>query len=290
MTAIDLPHLQSWVGRQDVREQVIDPFPARALAALLNREQLPTQGDALPLPWHWLYFLDTPLRSAIGCDGHPARGSFLPPVPLPRRMWAAGHLKASGDLHIGEAARRTSTVRSVELKEGKTGALVFVTVEHLLEQGGRVCLHEEQHIVYRDAPTGPAPLPPGEAAQATADWTATLVPDPALLFRYSALTYNGHRIHYDRDYAVQQEFYPGLVVHGPLIATLLLDLLQREQPAAAITDFRFRALRPAFEGEPMRLCSLGRGQEVDLWTSGPQDKIGMRMNATLAQGALHCHP
>ncbi|MEO8297347.1 MAG: acyl-CoA dehydrogenase [Burkholderiales bacterium] len=280
--AIDIEHLRGWVGRQQVAEQTIEPYPARALAGLLDQPQAPVAGDPLPLPWHWLYFLDTPSRAGTGPDGHPKRGGFLPPVPLPRRMWAAGKLQITQPLVIGAAARRVSTVRSVELKEGKTGPLVFVTLDHELLQGDRLCLREEQNLVYREAPAAPAPLPPGEAAATTSAWSATVVPDPVLLFRFSALTYNGHRIHYDRDYATQQEFYPALVVHGPLLATLLLDLLQRERPGAAISEFRFRAQRPAFDTDPVKLCGAIDGAQVKLWTVDPQGMVGMSATATLA--------
>ena len=280
--AIDLTHLRTWVGREQASEQAIDPFPARALAGLLDRPQVPAEGDPLPLPWHWLYFLDAPARAQLGTDGHPQRGGFLPPVPLPRRMWAAGRLQAHAPLLIGRIARKVSTVRSVDLKEGKSGPLVFVTVDHALSQDGRLCLQEEQNIVYRDAPQAPAPLPPGEPAPAQAAWQRALVPDASLLFRYSALTYNGHRIHYDRDYAVREEFYPALVVHGPLLATWLLDLLQTERANATLTGFSFRALRPTFDGAPLAFCGLPTAQGADLWTRDAEGFIGMKASATLA--------
>jgi len=272
---LDLPHLQQWVGRTQSVEQVLDPFPARALAALLDREQAPGEGDPLPLPWHWLYFLEAPSRAGTGADGHPRRGGFLPPVPLPRRMWASGEMVVHAPLRLGRPARKTSTVESVELKQGQAGALVFVTVGHEFEQDGRPCLSERQHIVYREAPTAPAPLPPGEPAPDAADWSRTVTPDPVLLFRYSALTYNGHRIHYDRDYATREEFYPALVVHGPLIATLLLDLAARERPRAEPARFSFRARRPAFDTDALGLHGRPQGDEVRLWTTDPAGFVGM---------------
>jgi 3-methylfumaryl-CoA hydratase len=279
---IDLAHLRGWVGREQVMTQAIDPFPARALAGLLDRATAPGEGDALPLPWHWLYFLDAPARAATGADGHPLRGGFLPPVPLPRRMWAGGRLQVHAPLRIGRIAQKVSTVRSVDLKEGKTGPLVFVTVDHVVSQDGHTCIAEEQNIVYRDAPTAPAPLPPGERAPAAPAWEHALVPDPALLFRFSALTYNGHRIHYDRDYATQVEFYPALVVHGPLLATLLLDLVQREQPGAAINGFSFRAMRPSFDGQPLRVCGTPTATGAELWASDAEGFTGMKASAAFA--------
>lgn len=278
---IDLAHLREWVGREQVAEQVIEPFAAVALSGLLDRAAPPAAGDVLPLPWHWLYFLEAPARAATGVDGHPQRGGFLPPVPLPRRMWAAGSLQCEAPLRLGAPARKTSTVRSVDLKEGRSGPLVFVTVDHVLAQDGRTCIREAQNIVYREAPTGPAPLPPGEPSGRSAQWSATLQPDPALLFRFSALTYNGHRIHYDRDYAVRDEFYPALVVHGPLLATALLDLLERGRPGARVASFSFRALRPAFDTDTLQLCAAAEGDAVALWTQDAQGQVGMSARATL---------
>lgn len=282
MSAIDIGHLRGWVGRESVLERTLEPFPARALAALLDRERAPAPGDALPLPWHWLYFLDAPRRTGTGPDGHPKRGGFLPPVPLPRRMWAGGYMRVEVPPVIGRPARRISTVRSVELKEGKSGPLVFVNVEHQMHQGERLCLSEDQHLVYREAPKPGAPPPPGEPAPAGAQWSSRLVPDPVLLFRFSALTYNGHRIHYDRDYATREEGYPGLVVHGPLLAVCLLDLLQRECPDAAILDFRFRALRPAFDTQAIELRGQREGEHVRLWTIDPEGMLGMNASARIA--------
>jgi 3-methylfumaryl-CoA hydratase len=273
--AVDLDHLRQWVGRSVTQEQHLEPFAARALAGLLDRADAPGDGDALPLPWHWLYFLDTPSREGTGVDGHPKRGGFLPPVPLPRRMWAAGELTVHRPLHLGRRANKTSTVRSVDLKQGKAGALVFVTVAHALSQDGEACIDELQHIVYREAPTAPTPLPPGEVAPADAAWQRTLQPDPVMLFRFSALTHNGHRIHYDRDYATREEFYPALVVHGPLLATLLLDLAARENADAAVAHFSFRAQRPAFDTDALRLCGRPDDGGAALWTTDPSGAIGM---------------
>lgn len=279
---IDIDHLRGWVGREQVATQPIDAFPARALGALLDRAELPVLGDTLPLPWHWLYFHDTPTRAGTGVDGHPKRGGFMPPVPLARRMWASGGLKVEAPLRIGEAARKVSVVQAVELKEGKSGPLVFVTLRHEFHQAGRLCLSETQSLVYREAPVAAAPLPAGLADPGRADWSQALTPDPALLFRFSALTYNAHRIHYDRDYAVRDEFYPALVVHGPLLATLLLDLLARECPQATLRSFDFRALRPAFDTDTLRLCGRIDGDRVQLWTLDPQGMVGMMATAVTA--------
>lgn len=275
----DIEHLREWIGKTDTRHEVIEPFRARALAGLLDRDAVPREGEALPLAWQWLYFLDTPTRAATGVDGHPARGGFLPPVPLPRRMWAAGKLQSLAPLVIGQAATKVSTVRNVEVKQGKAGSLVFVTVAHEYSQDGRSCLVEEQSLVYREAPTAPTPLPPGEPAVEAPQWARAWQADAALLFRYSALTYNGHRIHYDRDYAMQAEFYPALVVHGPLLATLLLDALHLVQPQVQPRGFEFRALRPAFDTDALRLCGTTDSAGARLWTTDAAGVVGVKAKA-----------
>ncbi len=281
-SGLDLATLRQWVGREQVQQQVLVPFPAQALAGLLEREPVPRAGDALPLPWHWLYFLDTPRLGEIGADGHPKRGGFLPPVPLPRRMWAESRIASHRPLQLGRSASKTSTVRAVDLKEGRSGPLVFVRVEHRYAQDEVLCLVEDQHIVYREAPPGPQPLPPGQGAPDGAGWSYELVPDAPLLFRFSALTYNGHRIHYDAAYAREVEHYPGLVVHGPLLATWLLGGLQRAHPALAVNSFAFRALRPAFVGEPISFCGRRESGRVELWTRHADGSVGVRAEAEVA--------
>jgi 3-methylfumaryl-CoA hydratase len=278
--SVDIAHLREWVGREQMRQEVIAPFPASALAGLLDRATAPASGDALPLLWQWLYFLDTPRRATTASDGHPARGGFLPPVPLPRRMWAGGHLRVHRPLVIGAVAERRSMVQSVELKEGKSGPLVFVNVAHEYMQSGKSCISEVQNIVYREPPTGPAPLPAGETAR-QGTWSETLTPDAHMLFRFSALTYNGHRIHYDRAYAQQEEFYPGLVVHGPLLATLLLESLIRRQPAAQMREFSFRAQRPVFDGRALCLNGEIDAGQARLWTADADNCVGMQASAVL---------
>lgn len=282
MADIDLDFLRTWVGREQTVLDPMTPFPARAWAAALDHAVLPEVGDALPLPWHWLYFLETPTASGTGADGHPKKGGFLPPVPLPRRMWASGELKVSQTLRLGTPASKVSRVQSVSLKEGKTGALVFVTVEHVLSQAGQVCITEKQHLVYRDMPTQAAPLPPGEVSREVPAWTNTIHPDPVLLFRFSALTYNCHRIHYDRDYAVQQEFYPGLVVHGPLLATLLLDAVATHSPTTPIKTFEFRAVRPTFDLADFQVHGCPGPTGLNLWTSDAQGYVGMSAQVGVA--------
>lgn len=281
MTAMDIDHLRGWVGRERIRQDALAPFPAQALGALLDREQSPAAADALPPTWQWLYFNDCVRQRELGQDGHGKTGGFLPPVPLPRRMWASGEFFCERPLRIGEPAEQRSVVSSVELKQGSTGALVFVSLEHHTTQGGRRCLLEKQHLVYREMPRGPSPRPAGEPAPAEADFRVALQPDPVLLFRYSALTFNGHRIHYDRDYATQQEHYPALVVHGPLLATLLAEQAARQLPGETISYFSFRALRPVFDSDHLYLCGRRRGGTLELWIVNQEGFVSMTASATL---------
>ncbi|MGI9295663.1 MAG: FAS1-like dehydratase domain-containing protein [Pseudomonadales bacterium] len=277
----DIEQLRAWVGKQEVRRDAIAVFPAHALAATLDHSASPVCGDDLPIPWHWLYFLPTPLASSTGIDGHPAHGGFLPPVTLPRRMWAAGKLEISRPLVIGEQANKRSTIQSVDLKEGRSGTLVFVNVLHEFTQRGEVCITEEQNLVYRDMPAEPSTLPPGSRPERKAQFSREIVPDPVLLFRYSALTFNGHRIHYDRDFAVNDEFYPALVVHGPLLATLLMDLAVAEFPAAQFQHFQFRAVRPTFDDHPFQLQGRQNEGSLELWTVDHNGYVGMTATAIL---------
>ena len=279
---IDLPHLQSWIGRDRTSADTIDARRAAALAATLDLETAPGDGEPLPPLWHWLGFLPCDRASDLGEDGHAKRGGFLPPVPLPRRMWAGSRFEFHRPWRVGVPAERVSTVRSVDLKEGRSGSLVFVTVEHALRDGDGPLLNEWHDIVYREpAAPGSTPPPPKQAPD-EAPWRWPLVPDPVLLFRYSALTFNGHRIHYDRSYATGVEGYPGLVFHGPLQATLLLELLRRERPDADVAEFRFRALRPVFDTAPLAACGAPADDgTVRLWIRDAEGALAMDATATL---------
>jgi len=273
--------LDAWVGRTESHDDFIAAYPVSAFAATLDHAA--AQPFVPPL-WHWLYFLPAAALADVGPDGHPRRGGFLPPVMLPRRMWAGGRLTFDARLEVGHAATRTSTIEKIEEKAGHTGKLVFVTVSHRIAQAGRVVIDEQQDIVYRDPPSpgeaGKAPerAPGGEA------WRRTIEPDPVLLFRYSALTFNGHRIHYDHPYVTREEGYPDLVVHGPLIATLLADLLQRERPQAVLRRFEFRAVRPTFANRPFTVCGKPSddGNTVELWAKDHDGYLTMRASALVA--------
>jgi 3-methylfumaryl-CoA hydratase len=282
--SINLDDLKQWVGRSEMVADWVTPAPLQSLAATLDREDgIPKPGDAVPPCWHWLYFLPQYRQSEIGTDGHPRRGGFLPPVPLPRRMWASSRLEWSKPLRVGQAITRTSSIMDVSAKEGRTGPLVFVRVRHEIGHVTDLCLVEEQDIVYRDMPKAGEAAPAVSAAPAVRDWQREIQPDPVVLFRYSALTFNGHRIHYDRPYATQVEGYPGLVVHGPLLATLLLDLLRRNIPDAQLARFAFRAMKPTFDLQPFKVCGARGedGKSVRLWAEHLDGALAMDATATL---------
>ncbi|WP_326541865.1 FAS1-like dehydratase domain-containing protein [Pseudorhodoferax sp.] len=280
---LDIEHLRSWIGRTERLDDIATLAPLRALAATLDRDDAPpAAGDAIAPIWHWLYFLPMARQSAIGADGHPQRGGFLPPVPLPRRMWAGSRIQFLAPLRAGQALERLSCVEDVRVKEGRTGALVFVKVQHEIRGDGVPAIVEEQDIVYRDMPAPGEPAPAPTPAPADAQWERRVQPDDVLLFRYSALTFNGHRIHYDRKYVTEVEGYPGLVVHGPLIDTLLLDLLRRQLPDAQLKTFQFRAVKPLFDTAPFVVCGRQEDAEtVRLWARTEDGHLTMDATATL---------
>lgn len=282
---IDLAHLQEWIGRTETFAECISPAPLRALAATLDRDDPPPRsGDELPPCWHWLFFLPTPRQSELGSDGHPRRGAFLPPVPLTRRMWAGSRLCWNRPLRVAGSYVRSSRIASVDCKAGQTGPLVFVQVHHEVRDESGIMLCEEQDLVFRD-PARPGGLGhAGEPATASCAWSREVSADPTMLLRYSALTFNGHRIHYDRGYATEQEGYPGLVVHGPLLATLLLDLLRRHVADARVETFSFRAVRPTFDTAPFTLCGACGPDDrtVNLWVRLSDGSFAMKATAELA--------
>ena len=252
------PKIADWVGRGRFASDLIAPFQTAGMAATLDRDRAPEEGEALPPGWHWLFFADLPRQSALGPDGHERRGDFLPPVPLPRRMWAGNRLAFHRPLRVGETASRDSEIVSVSEKQGRRGPLAFVTVHHVYcGEDGETALEEWHDIVYRaPAPQADPDSPVAAAAEVPemqAVWRREVTPDETMLFRYSALTFNGHRIHYDHPYVTGEEGYDGLIVHGPLTATLLLDLVAREAPDTTLAGVRFRARRPVFAGRPLVL-------------------------------------
>ena len=251
--------------RTRVREDIIAPWPAQAMLGLLDRDpRTLAVGDPLPLGWHWLYFKQPLRASDLGTDGHERRGAFMPEVDLPRRMWAGGTLRALRPARIGGAAELRSEIGEVKEKRGRSGRLVFVTVRHALVQDGRACVEEDQVIVYRQAgprvatgvlrPQPAPPQPPVAIPEPTPEWRESFLPTRVTLFQFSALTYNGHRIHYDHPYVTEREGYRDLLVHGPLTALLLLDAVRRHT-ARPVSRFRYRALAPLYVGQPITLAA-----------------------------------
>jgi len=285
MASMDLEVLRQWIGRSERMEGRLDPQRCAQLAAALDLDHPPAVDEPLPLPWHWIFFTPAPRASETGPDGHPARGGFLPPVPLPRRMWAGSRVRIDAPLVIGEAAARESTVVDIREKTGRQGRLVFVTVRHRYFNGhGDPAMEEKQDLVYREPAASASDDSPPYESPLPAQWREACQPDPVLLFRYSALSYNAHRIHYDRDWTVREEGYPGLVVQGPLTATLLLNLLYRNRPGCGITEFSFRGVRPLFEGTVLELQGAVEGESVSLWALTPEGRLAMEMSCRLAAG------
>jgi 3-methylfumaryl-CoA hydratase len=281
---IDIANLRKWIGKRESAIDQITPTPMAALAATLDiKAAPPLLGAPVPPLWHWLYFLEICRQSALGQDGHAKLGGFLPPVPLPRRMWAGGRLQFHAGLKVGETYNRTSRIADVQLRQGRTGKLVFITLHHEIANEKGIALTEEQDLVYREnvKPDEPAPAP--QPAPKESVWERPTHTDDVLLFRYSALTFNAHRIHYDRRFAMETEGYPGLVVHGPLIATLLVELLRRNMPAVRITRFAFRSVSPLFDVGPFVLRGQPEtdGKTVALWAAGPDDALAMTATATI---------
>ena len=300
MTPTDIEDLKRWIGRTETRDDIVSPQPVIGLAATLDRERLEAPAGApLPALWNWLYFLPMHRQSELGADGHAKRGGFLPPVPLPRRMWAGSRLQWHAPLRVGDTVRRTSTIADVTVKQGRSGDLCFVRVHHRIDGPQGTAIDEEHDIVYRPMPPAAAPAAAGPAGTADsgashgaagsagaqaerAPWQRDIVPDDTLLFRYSALTFNGHRIHYDRRYVTEVEGYPGLIVHGPLMATLLMELATTHD-ARPVSRFAFRALSPIFDTAPFSVCGEPDGTAgARLWIRGPRGETAMSAEVSFA--------
>jgi 3-methylfumaryl-CoA hydratase len=274
---LDIAHLRSWIGREEEASEVVTPELVQKFRATLDLPGgKPAPGEPAPPLIHLCLAQPAVPQSGLGPDGHPARGGFLPPVPLPRRMWAGGEFAFRQDIRVGDVVRRVSRIAEVVLKEGRTGPLCFVTVRHRVEAADAIALEERQDIVYRAADTVGAvkPMVPAEAGSQQRE----VDPSPVLLFRYSALTFNGHRIHYDRRYATEVEGYPGLVVHGPLQATWLLNF------AASIrgtppSRFSFRGLSTLFDDDAVRLHAREDGDRLKLWTARDGGPVAMSAEA-----------
>jgi 3-methylfumaryl-CoA hydratase len=279
MSDIDIDHLRQWIGKEQVTQDTLSSRHARLMAATLELDQTRfTDGAPLPPLWHWLYFLEGLPPSQLGPDSHPARGSFLPPVPLQNRMWAGGQLDFDGELTLGLPAEKRSVVSDVVHKRGRSGDLVFVTVRHEIHQLGRCLVSERHDIVFKEA-GGPARRQSAEAlGLPSAHYTETIRPDATTLFRYSALTFNGHRIHYDQAYCREAEGYPDLVVHGPLNATLLAGIARRVR-GAPLRHFSYRGLSPAIVGQDIQLSAAADAVipgRLQLWAALPGGDIAMQ--------------
>ncbi|SHH11633.1 hypothetical protein [Geodermatophilus nigrescens] len=280
--------VEGWSPGPITDTAVVAPGPAAAFAALLDRPaDAPAEGDPLPLGWHWFTFVERPATADLGEDGHPREGHFLPPLPHRRRMIAGGRFEAVAPLVVGSTVERTSSLARCEVKAGRSGEMLLVTVRSEFRSAGRLLLTEEQDVVYRSQPGGSSPAPagagvPGVDGGASVD----LVPDEALLFRFSALTYNAHRIHYDAPYATGVEGHPGLVVHGPLLALLLLEVPRRAMsegsaPDRSVTSSTHRLIRPVYAGTPVRATGRADGERWSLSAGAVGGPASITGTATL---------
>jgi 3-methylfumaryl-CoA hydratase len=280
--ALDLDHLRQWIGRSNEASDIVTAQLVRGLRATLFLDiGEPKPGDAAPFTVHWCLAQPVFPMSELGPDGHPTRGGFLPPVPLPRRMWAGGELEFLDPLRVGDEVTRRSRIADVTMKTGSTGALCFVSVEHVVTTARGAAIRERQDIVYRELASGaqPAaaakPAPPPPAARHRESHMA----DPVLLFRYSALTFNGHRIHYDRDYVTKVEGYPGLIFHGPMQAALLVECAARLHGGTAPQKFSYRGVQPLFDGSEFSINANATTAGMELWTANSAAMPTMKANA-----------
>jgi 3-methylfumaryl-CoA hydratase len=282
MSVADVDRLQDWVGRKEVATDRLDAGQAARVALTLDHARAPGEGEALPALWHWAFFPPQARQGELGADGHPRLGGFLPLLPLPRRMWAGGRLRFLKPLRVGEAVERETEIVSLAGKAGRQGRLIFLTLRHRLTGPAGLAIEEEQDIVHREPGVTARPGPADGLA--VADWRERVAPDPALLFRYAAVTFNAHRIHYDLAYATGEEGYPALVVQGPLTATLLADALVRHA-GGRIVEFVFRGQAPLFGDAAFHVCGRREGEGFRLWAEGPGGYVAMAADARIEGGA-----
>ncbi len=283
MTA-DLESLKQWIGRAETAiDYVTVPMVDRLSATLDRDDAFPKRGDPLPVGWHSTLFPRVVRHSQIGPDGHPARGDFLPPVPLPRRMFAGKRTTFHAPLLIGDEVHRLSTIQNVTVKDGRSGRMVFVTVKTDIKNANGVAITEEQDIVYRGEPDKNAPPPPAQPAPGKAVWQHEVTPDPVMLFRYSALTFNGHRIHYDHPYVTGVEGYPNLVMNGGL-TTLLVYELARTHASTPIRFMSSRNVRALFVGRTITLCGepSADNKTAKLWAQDDTGALALTAEAEFA--------
>jgi len=278
-------NLRDWIGRKEERHDVADLRSIHQLHAAFGRKDAaPSLGDDVPPAWHWMWFAPTDDRDALGRDGLTGKAGFLPPVPLPRRMWAGSRLRVNAPLKVGQSIRKIAEIVDIAERQGKTGKLIFVSQRYSIFAGDQLAIEEDFDSVFREeaAPGAPVQQPP--AAPEGAIWSRVIDPDPVLLFRYSAVTFNGHRIHYDQPYATGVEGYPGLVVHGPLTATLLMELARDSNPGKRIAAYSFRAVSPLYA--PDKFTVNGKpspdGKSAQLWAANAEGKLAMQAEVSFA--------
>ncbi|ANH09021.1 MaoC family dehydratase N-terminal domain-containing protein [Shinella sp. HZN7] len=275
---LDIEHLKTWIGKTRESRDVISPRLANSLAAVLDEAPALDEGDLPPAGIHWCLSPDIAPMSSLGPDGHPARGDFLPPVPLPRRMWAGGALVFSGEFRVGDEVIRRSRIADIALKTGRSGTLCFVTVTHDYLGPRGLVLNERHDIVYRPLETA-AGGPSEKTLLPVPERTSYVEASPILLARYSAATFNGHRIHYDRDYCQKEEGYPGLLVHGPLQATLLLRLASQMNQGRPLASFKFRGVFPLFDGGRFSINAAKAETGFNLWVRSQTGNATMQAKA-----------
>ncbi|GAB2762356.1 MaoC family dehydratase N-terminal domain-containing protein [Salinifilum aidingensis] len=270
-------YLEGWEPGTASSSDALPPEQGRALAAVLEVPQHLVAGAELPPLWHWVYFLDWPVHSELGADGHPVHGHFLPPIPNRRRMFAGGRLAITRPLQVGAPAERSSSLSQVAVKHGRSGEMVLVTVRSEFRQGGDLRLVEEQDYVYRSGESttkSPQAEAPQQRPESAAAWQQPFTGDPVRLFRFSALTANAHRIHYDEPYAREVESYPGLVVHGPILVMLMTELARRERTGARISAVDYRLHRPLFAGSPALITGVpGEGSAEMAVLTAPEEVV-----------------
>jgi 3-methylfumaryl-CoA hydratase len=279
---LDLDHLRQWIGRTAEASDIVTAQLVKGLRAILFQEiGEPKAGDIAPFTVHWCLAQPVFPMSMLGPDGHPTRGGFLPPVPLPRRMWAGGELGFLDALRVGDEAKRTSRIADVTVKTGSTGTLCFVAVEHIVTTSRGIAIRERQDIVYREM-GGSQPAAPAKSTPSPrpAQHRETHMADSVLLFRYSALTFNGHRIHYDRDYVTKVEGYPGLIFHGPLQAAFIVELAAKLKGGKPPKNFSYRGVQPLFEGSEFSVNANDNNGAVELWTANADGQPTMKGTAT----------
>ncbi len=277
---LDVDVLRQWIGKTETSTDYLDAGRARRFQATLDREPNFLEGRELPPFWHYIYFNPEAPASSLKQDGHEKLGRFLPPVALPRRMWAGGTVTIDRPLYAGEMCTKTSTIRDVVLKHGRSGPLCFVTVDHDFAVDGDHRLTERQNIVYREMPAPNSPTPKQTPAPECATDSFIMTPDPILLFRYSALIFYGHRIHYDLDYAREIEGYPGLVVHGPLLAALSAELGRNQHPNKQLKTMAIRAVSPLFAPAPFHVETREDGAVTRTWVRGADGALAMTVDLT----------